>query len=544
MIPDCTVPTGRGQDRPAGAARAASLRAIPLTVALTAAIAAGAARAEGPARLLSLDESTRLALARNHDIAFERQSFRIAAESLARTDGPYDPALRLDGKWRKRTDPLNSVFQGAPAGEDAPTVENLGLEAGLQQLLPTGGTVGLSASLARETTNGLYNPISPSYPLLLGIDLRQPLLQNRSIDPARRAVRVARIDRDRSAASLKKSVADTVAAVERAYWTFVAARRDVAVQEGSVSLAREQLSDTGARIEAGTLPESDLAQPQAELERRKGELLNARESAQRAENQLKSLISGSETDPVWGQSLEAGDPPEAPIASVDLETALRDAARLRPEIREASLRVARQEVEVGAAKDRVKPQLDLVAGYSRRGLAGGTNPDAVNPFTGGTVTVPPQFDGGVGRSWGTVAENRFPDASVGLSFSVPIGNHAARADRAIAEAEREQARITLSQTTERVAVEVRNAAFALQTAAQRIEAARAGRKAAETQLMAERERFSVGLSTNFFVLTRQNDLARSLTTETAALTDYRKAAAEFGRAVGTLLEDRKIAVAE
>ena len=33
-------------------------------------------------------------------------------------------------------------------------------------------------------------------------------------------------------------------------------------------------------------------------------------------------------------------------------------------------------------------QLDLVAGYSRRGLAGGTNPDATNPFAPGAVRAP------------------------------------------------------------------------------------------------------------------------------------------------------------
>ena len=494
-------------------------------------------------RALTLEESTRMALARNHDVAFERQSFRIAAESVGRSNGSYDPTLRLDGKWRKRTDPLNSIFLGAPAGEDAPTVESAGVQAGLQQLLPTGATLGLSASLSRETTNGLYVPLSPAYPLLLGVDLRQPLLQNRAIDPARRALRVARIDRDRSAASLRRSVAETVAAVERAYWALVAAQRDAQVQEGSVALAGEQLHDTRARVEAGTLPESDLAQPRAELERRKGELLSARESAQRAENQLKSLIAGGEADPLWEEPLVAVDAPEAVPFPVDLAAALRQAASLRPELREAGLRVSRQEVEVEAARDRVRPQLDLVGSYSRRGLAGGTNPEATNPF-GGVVPIPPQYDGGVGRSWGTVLENRFPDASVGLSFSVPVGNRAAAADRAIAVAEREQARISLSQAAERVAVEVRNAAVALTTALGRIEAARTGRAAAEIQLGAETERFSVGLSTNFLVLTRQNDLSRSRLTETAALTDYRKAASEFARAAGTLLDDRKIAVEE
>ena len=76
---------------------------------------------------------------------------------------------------------------------------------------------------------------------------------------------------------------------------------------------------------------------------------------------------------------------------------------------------------------------------------------------------------------------------------------------------------------DRIAVEVRNAMTALETAAGRVQAAQAGLAAAQTQLQAEQERFSAGLTTNFFVLTRQNDLALAQLTEIAARTAYRTA---------------------
>jgi outer membrane protein TolC len=66
--------------------------------------------------------------------------------------------------------------------------------------------------------------------------------------------------------------------------------------------------------------------------------------------------------------------------------------------------------------------------------------------------------------------------------------------------------------------------------------------AAQTQLRAEQDRFSAGLSTNFFVLTRQNDIALAYLAEIAALTDYRKAQTEMARAKGSLLQDRNIRI--
>ncbi len=493
---------------------------------------------------LTLADATARALARNNDIAFEREAFRITDASVLRADGSYDPTFRLDARYRNHTDPANSLLSGAPAGEISPSSEGASGSASVGALLPTGGTVSVSASGARDHTNNFLALLSPAYSTSLGIDLRQPLLQNLSIDPARRAIRIAALDRERGTASLRRTVADTVAAVERAYWNLVAARRDVFVRESNVRLAAEQRDDTKSRIDVGTLPESDIAQPLAELERRKGDLYASQERMRRAELELKLQIVGDEKDPLWNQALEPVDAPETPVVSVDLASALRTAEEKRPEIAEARARVAQRGVDIDYTRDRLRPQLDLVAGYARRGLAGRLNPNApAVGFQGDPVVVPDALEGGFGRSLGTVGEGRFPDATIGLSLSVPVFNRAARGDVAIAKAQKSQAEILLAQQRQRVAVEVRNAVLTLDTAAQRIDAAKAGRAAAETQLTAEKERYGVGLSTNFFVLTRQNDLATAVLTEIAALTDYRKALTDYARAAGTLLDERRIEIA-
>ena len=87
-----------------------------------------------------------------------------------------------------------------------------------------------------------------------------------------------------------------------------------------------------------------------------------------------------------------------------------------------------------------------------------------------------------------------------------------------------------------------DAAAAVRTAYQRFEAAQAESESARVQLDAERDRFAVGLSTNFLVLTRQNDLARARLDEISARTDYRIARAELARSTGSLLRDRAIEI--
>jgi len=508
-------------------------------------VAAQEAGASDPAGVpLSLADATARALARNHDIAFERDAFRITDATVLRTEGSYDPSFHLDARYRNHTDPVNSLLSGAPAGELAPSNEGFATSASVGQLLPTGGVVNLSASASRDLTNNFIAILSPAWSTSAGIDLRQPLLQGLSMDPARRALRIARIDRERGSASLRRTVADTVASVERAYWSLVAARRDVLVREASVKLAGDQRDDTKTKIDVGTLAESEIAQPVAELERRKGDLYASEESSRRAELLLKLLLLDDESDPLWNQRLLPTDKPETELRLVDLAAALKEAEAHRPEIAEASARVEERGVDLALARSRILPQVDLVASYARRGLAGDLNPNApANGFLGQPVVVPDALNGGLGRSLGTIGEGRFPDASIGVSVTVPILNRAARGDAAIAKAQKGQAATALSQQKQRVAVEVRNAALTLETAAARIEAAKAGREAAETQLRAEQERYGVGLSTNFFVLTRQNELAQAALTETAALTDYRKALTDFARSTGTLLDERRIEIA-
>ena len=491
---------------------------------------------------VSLAEATRRALEKNNALSIERQNLVQADASVTGAKGAYDLFWTAEGSYRDHTDPVNSVFSGAPEGELAPTMTDGSISTSFSQLLPTGASVSLSTGWGRDTTNAIFTILSPSYSTFAGISLRQPLLRNLSIDPAREAIRIAVAQRGETAAQLSATVADTVTQVDSVYWTLVAARRNVVSIESSVKLADQQLAETKSRVEAGVLGETDIAQPTAERERRLGNLALARQAVVRAETDLKQLILGDPSDPLWAAELLPTDDPDAVIEQPDLEAALASGRLRRPEIAAAEAQRTVSEILVAARRSDVLPRLDLVGSYARSGLAGSKNPDAVS-FDGQPIIVPPPLLGGTGRSYGTISENRFPDASVGLAFSLPIQNRTAKANLAIAKSQLQQSTITVNSTGQQVEAEVRNAFSALATERQRIESARAGRAAAEIQLYAEQERFAVGLSTNFLVLTRQNELTQARVTETDALTDYRKAATELARATGVLLERRNITVA-
>src|SRR5262249_21414515 len=158
----------------------------------------------------------------------------------------------------------------------------------------------------------------------IGAQVRQPLLRNRAIDSARTELVVTALDREKSRATLQQSVQNVVASVEQAYWSVVATQREGQVRRDAVTLADQHPPDTPTRSDARTAAALDIAQPNAELERRRGDLFAALEAALRAERTLKLLMADDPDDPIWAQTLVPANVPEVEDKPIDIQQALRD----------------------------------------------------------------------------------------------------------------------------------------------------------------------------------------------------------------------------
>jgi len=509
---------------------------LPRVAAMTLVLAlagAGRASADHP---VTLNEAVRMALQRNEDVIIERESVTAANANLRGAQGAYDPVLQLDGGWSRSQEPVNSVFSGAPLGHLGPEFKVTEAGGGISQYLPTGGSVALTAHGLKQTTDGAASLLSPAYGTRVGIELRQPLLRDLAVDDVRLRLSVAHADRGAAIASLRRTASNTVAAVERAYWSLVAARQALAVREDAVRLAEQQLEETMSRVQTGSAPGTEISQPRAELERRRGELFADRETQARAQNALKLLILADADAARWLEPLAPSDTTTVVSETVDRAVALEQALAGRPELDEARALLDRRHAETSRAKSGVWPSLDAVVSYERFGLSGTKNPLAPAGSTAG-------LDGDLGSAISSLSDGESDAARVGVVLGLPITNRTARSAVVAAQSAERQAEAALARAQKSICADVLDAAAALETAAQRVAAARAGREAAETQLDAERDRYSTGRSTNFLVLTRQNDLSRARLDEIAARTDYESARTELSLATGSLIQAHGIDVA-
>ncbi|MCW5977771.1 MAG: TolC family protein [Bryobacteraceae bacterium] len=532
---------------------------------------AALAQIEGPPRVgvgvirkeLSLAQAIELAVRNNLEVQVEKTGVSSAVESRKGARGFLDPRLR----WQPMLENRNTPTSSALIGVDGKLVERIHSQNFyFDQRLPwAGSTFNVSFENDRESTSNPFVALSPFITTRLRFALTLPLLRNREIDRERANLRVTARQVELSESNVEVKVIEVVERVEEAYWNLVAARQNVQVSSEAVNLAREQLARTRRMIDSGTLAPVEIAAAEAELERRVDTWYASIGQVTQVENALKVLITGSRHEPLWDDEIV----PEERVLEAPQFDQVRQAVDLslkrRPELRQVGIQEETNAIQSELARNQTLPAMNLVGGYLSSGLAGSVT-TTQNPFVEvsaaqiarlnelsrlqGLPPLPPasfggapdKLIGGYGSVLGGVFENRYPTAFVGLQFDFTARNRAAESELAQTAVNERRLKLQRALVEQRIEAQVRNALQELETARQRITAAESSARASQEKLDSEVRLFQTGESTNFLVLTRQNELADSRQRVVAAKADFNKAVARLRLAVGTTLETYNITV--
>jgi len=190
-------------------------------------------------------------------------------------------------------------------------------------------------------------------------------------------------------------------------------------------------------------------------------------------------------------------------------------------------------------RNQTLPQVDVTARY---GLIGQGGTQYLSSGSGINRVVTGVVPGGYGDALSTLFAQNFPTWNVALNVTYPIGTSAQDAAVARARVQTAQVEAQLRQIELQVATEVTNAATQVQNNVERVQAAQAAREFAQRQLEAEQSKFEVGMSTNYFVVQAQRDLATAENNELQAVLGYRKSLVELERLQQTTLQTSNITV--
>jgi outer membrane protein TolC len=153
-------------------------------------------------------------------------------------------------------------------------------------------------------------------------------------------------------------------------------------------------------------------------------------------------------------------------------------------------------------------------------------------------TVP----GGYSDALRLLRNRDFPQWAVALNLSYPIGASLADANYARAQITVRQTEAQIRALELQIATDVATAAMLVEGNQKRVEAARAARELAQRRLEAETSKFEVGLSTNFFVVQAQRDLAQAENVELRTRLDYQKSLVNLDRVQEASLQSAGISL--
>lgn len=488
------------------------------------------ARPANPApRELSLVECIEWALAHNFDLQIQRSSNAITHLELTGAYGAYDPVLRFHADRTYVSQP--GFLDPRKSGSDSPyelTTDSFG--AGFTGLLPTGLTYDLGAnsdSLQASTDFRLDPKSSVLYPPLgirdtnllffsTFLTLRQPLLKNMWTDAHRTEIRVTQKQIKISTFALKQRMQTVIANVETAYYDLYYAREKVKVDEASLALAEQVLSDTKKRSEAGEQAQLQVESALAEVESARADLLDSQQGLSERQNKLRNLLSDAASTwidvPIVPRETLVADPVYA-----DRETSWRYAMENRPEIIQSRLELEKQDIHIKYRRNQLYPTLDAVGSYGRR--------SAETAF---------------GDAVGDVADNLHPSYSFGAILSFPLGNRTAKSDYRIAKTKRSMLELEHRKLEQTILLEVDDAVHEMDSALKQVAATTQARIYAEKAMAAEQKKLRMGLNTSQLVLVSQERLVSTRTKELRALADYKKAQSRLALAEGRTLERHHI----
>ena len=383
-------------------------------------------------------------------------------------------------------------------------------------------------------TAGQLDPFStPS----TSVTLTQPLLRGRGRDVNLRFLRIARTDQKISRLLFQEQVQETVYGVSRLYFDLVSLGENVLVQEESLRASTKQREDDQDQVAQGTLAPIELTRAQA-IESSSRFTLTQSQGLYKTEeiilrNQLLRTASPAFT--AQFDEIVPTDDIKVPteLEPLNLAALVKEGLANRPDLAQAQLQVETGRAQAAGSRNAALPQLNVYANVETRGSS--EQPYEVNGSTGtGQANVPEELSLG-GLRVSTIYQ-------AGVQLTLPLRNRVAEADAARDEVQVRQVQTRTEKLAQGVRQDIETAVVALQTADASYRAAVASRDYQVALLDAERDRLSVGQSTDLAVLQDEAYLAQAHSTEIAARSNYMKARIELDHALGDILQKNHISL--
>jgi outer membrane protein TolC len=481
---------------------------------------------------LSLRDAVVLTLENNSLVRVQETQVESSKFTLLGAHSPFDPLLTSSYNLTSTTSSPFSQLQGTGSLNVNVKDTTRFFQFNYSQTFETGTNVQVGVNRNSNSANNsfyLYNPYIAS---ALTFQFTQPLLRNGWLFANQAPLVLARRNLQQSRANFAAEVSNNILQAVTQYWAVVQARGSLEVSRSSMDAAETTYKRDKRALELGALPPLDIYRSESQVASRRVQVIQSEYALKQAEDQLR-LTLGADQDPyLQALDLELTEKPdpEGEMLSIDTAAALRRALAKRPEFDAARAALANDETRVRLAHNHLLPELDLQGIYASNGI-GGVGPNSANKIVS-TSSFSQLFGFG------------FPTYEAQLSLSLPLRNHAAKAEMGTALVSRRADLYTERQLQEQITLDVSNAVHQLEEAKLSIVAGKEALDLAKKTMAAEQRKYELGSGTIFLVLEAQTEVATSEQSLLQAEVGYQLAVAAIDHSTGELLEPYRVQIAE
>ncbi|NDV22302.1 TolC family protein [Desulfovibrio sp. JC022] len=467
---------------------------------------------------LSMDEVVRLTIRNNSNVATNYLQRVTEKFDLEKAEAKFEPVINIDGSFNAEAFQRNMRI--SDNGTQTPASKwNAGAKASITQKIPTGGELSFvwdnnysensagtleydgDSSVSRTQT---YTRESSSK---WRIELTQPLLKGAGMDYNMASIRLARITDKLNILTLRDNLSTLISNGLNYYFTFKQAKENLEIQKQALERSERLLEVNKFKQKMGRMSASDVVQAEADVASGRLSLEEALNSLDKAR---RDLLNHLEMDP----GLEI-DPIEDDIQDVepDYERCMQVALKNNQAYMGKVFAVTQSDINAMMTENEREWQLDLKGGYEE------------------TQTLKNTYS----------ASTSEDELSAGIELKAPINlwgdDQLERKKKLLtAKVNKRKARLELKRAETDLQTKVANAVRDVKMRWKMIGLAKKNTELKALQLENENTKLMVGRTTNFEVVSYQNQLVQAQLAETSKHISYIQALLTLDQILGTTME--------
>lgn len=377
----------------------------------------------------------------------------------------------------------------------------------ITELLPTGAAINLGAN--HVTTS--IETATPGHSYGWNVTLTQPLLKGGGLDVNLASVRTARMSEQTNILSLKSTLISTLTSVVTTYRSYVQAIKSLEITRQSLERSKELLATNHELIAAGRMAAIEIVQSEADVAGKEFSLLSGENAVDAARLALTKAMDIDKHTII--RPLPETDIPALPYS---YDQAVKLAFENRPDYLSSLLGYESAKINLATAKNSTLWDLSLTGGYGQNYTQ--PAPGAKDTYLG---------------TW-----------NAGLKLTIPIGDLSIQQQFISADIGLKKLENDMAVQRRNIEIEVQDAIRGAEMSYRQIRLATLSRTLSEKKVEIETEKLKVGRSTNFQLVSYQNDLVNAQNSELGAINDYLNALTSLYQTLGLTLDHWRVSLEE